>query len=373
MTSGEDRVRYIPSSKREEVANGHRGPQPGTDPDPNADPLTYTLGGTDAAKFRVRANGQIEVGAGTKLDYETKTTYMVTVMAEDSFGDSASIMVTINVTDVNEGPDVTGEDTIEYPENRTSSVETYRASDPERAGTITWSLAGTDAADFDISSNGVLTFKKKPNYETAEDDDTNNMYEVTVQATDADRRMGTKPVTVEVTNVDEPGVVTLSARQPMAGVLLTTTITDPDGDPSNIEWQWQKGSSNIPNANNETYDPLDSDIGSYLRATVTYKDPESGQTTKMANVRSGYVVLRVASDNNSPEFPDQDPNADGDQSDTTTREVAENTPAGENIGDPVRATDADSSQKLTYTLTGADADSFDIDWATGHAGIDRNA
>ena len=42
------------------------------DPDPNADPLTYTLGGTDASKFRVRDNGQIKVGADTKLDYETK-------------------------------------------------------------------------------------------------------------------------------------------------------------------------------------------------------------------------------------------------------------------------------------------------------------
>ena len=226
------------------------------DPDPNADPLTYTLEGTDASKFRVRAKGgQIEVGAGTKLDYETKTTYMVTVMAEDSFGDSASIMVTITVTDVNEGPDITGEDTIEYPENRTRFVETYRASDPERAGTITWSLDGTDAADFDISSNGVLTFKKKPNYEMKADDDTNNMYEVTVQATDADRRMGTKPVTVEVTNVDEPGVVTLSARQPMAGVLLTATLTDPDGTTTNVEWQWQKDSSNISGANMSTYTP----------------------------------------------------------------------------------------------------------------------
>ena len=37
----------------------------------------------------------------------------------------------------------------------------------------------------------------------------------------------------------------------------------------------------------------DSDIGSYLRATVTYKDPESGRDTKRANVRSDYVVLRV--------------------------------------------------------------------------------
>ena len=105
---------------------------------------------------------------------------MVTVMAEDSFGESATIMVTITVTDVNEGPDITGEDTIEHPENRTSSVETYRASDPERAGTITWSLAGTDAALFDISSNGVLTFKKSPNYEMAadgRDGSQDNMYE----------------------------------------------------------------------------------------------------------------------------------------------------------------------------------------------------
>ena len=49
--------------------------------DPNADPLTYTLGGPDAASFTVRDNGQIEVGAGTELDYETQDTYMVTVMA----------------------------------------------------------------------------------------------------------------------------------------------------------------------------------------------------------------------------------------------------------------------------------------------------
>ena len=336
-----------------------------TDPDPNADPLTYTLEGTDASKFRVRDTGQIEVASGTELDFETKQTYMVTVMAEDSFGDSASIMVTITVTDVNEGPDITGEDTIEHPENRTSSVETYRASDPEGAGTITWSLAGTDAALFDLSSNGVLTFKEQPNYEMPGDDDVDNMYEVTVQATDADHRVGTKPVTVEVTNVDEPGVVTLSARQPMAGVPLTATITDPDGDPSNIEWQWQEGSSNIPNADGETYTPADLDKGSYLRATATYKDPESGRDSKRANVRSDYVVLRAATGNNAPEFADdQDLVMEGEQVDAA-RKVSENTEAGENIGAPVRATDADSGQKLTYTLDDNSAMSFDIDWATG--------
>ena len=59
-----------------------------TDPDPNEDALVYTLEGADAARFAIdRATGQIEVGAGTKLDYETKDTYMVTVRVTDSFGD----------------------------------------------------------------------------------------------------------------------------------------------------------------------------------------------------------------------------------------------------------------------------------------------
>ena len=63
-----------------------------TDPDPNAEDLTYTLGGADVAKFRVRANGQIEVGAPARCwTTRPSTTYMVTVMAEDSFGSSSSI------------------------------------------------------------------------------------------------------------------------------------------------------------------------------------------------------------------------------------------------------------------------------------------
>ena len=46
------------------------------------------------------------------------------------------------------------------------------------------------------------------------------------------------------------------------------------------------------------------------------------------------------------------------------RFVAENTPAGQNIGTPVSATDADGNT-LAYRLRGADADSFAIDAGTG--------
>ena len=51
---------------------------------------------------------------------------------------------------------------------------------------------------------------------------------------------------------------------------------------------------------------------------------------------------------------------------TTTRSVAENTPAGAAVGDPVAATDTDA---LTYTLGGPDAALFDIDAATGQIAV----
>ena len=158
-------------------------PVTATDSDPNTDPLDYTLSGDDAGLFSVGADdpvtmeldegGQIMVKSGTKLDYETKQTYSVTLKAADSFGDYDTIDVTIMVTQVNEPPPVMGEATVEYAENGTGPVATYTAVDPEGTA-VKWSLAVVvvgdlvedDAGDFSIDG-GVLAFKKSPNYEDA--------------------------------------------------------------------------------------------------------------------------------------------------------------------------------------------------------------
>ncbi len=69
-----------------------------TDQDENT--LTYSLGGTDASSFAIGSTtGQLKTKV--PLDYETKATYMVNVIASDA-DDSDSISVTINVTDVDE-------------------------------------------------------------------------------------------------------------------------------------------------------------------------------------------------------------------------------------------------------------------------------
>ncbi len=70
--------------------------------DANNDVLEYTLSGTDAASFSiVSTSGQLQASA--TLDYDTKTSYSVTVSVSDSVGGSDTIDVTINVLDVVEG------------------------------------------------------------------------------------------------------------------------------------------------------------------------------------------------------------------------------------------------------------------------------
>ena len=73
--------------------------------DADNDTLTYSLSGTNAASFTiVSASGQLQTRA--VLDYETKTTYAVTIIVSDS-SLTGTITVTINVTDIDETPATT--------------------------------------------------------------------------------------------------------------------------------------------------------------------------------------------------------------------------------------------------------------------------
>ncbi len=68
--------------------------------DADNDTLTYTLGGTDAASFSIdRSSGQLQTKAS--LDYESKTSYTVTVTVSDGTLTS-TITVVINVSDIDE-------------------------------------------------------------------------------------------------------------------------------------------------------------------------------------------------------------------------------------------------------------------------------
>ena len=257
---------------------------PVTATDPNGgDNLTYTLVGTDAASFDIgRSDGQLKTKA--KLDYEIKNTYMVTVTATDPNGLSDSIDVTIKVGPVDEAPmimvgglAITGQSAIDYAENRTGMVATYSAAGPD-AARATWSLEGDDAGDFRISTAGVLTFRTSPDYESPADADTDNTYMVTVKANDG-TYMVTHGVTVTVTNVDDPGAVSLSSQTPVVGIALTASLTDADGEITGMKWQWASENTDGTfadiagaGATSDSYTPADADVGKRLRATASYTD-----------------------------------------------------------------------------------------------------
>ena len=254
---------------------------------------------------------------------------------------------------------------IMYAENGTGAVATFTAEDPE-GESIVWSLddAVGDAEDFDIE-NGVLTFKSSPDFENPSGGGANgidNTYVVTVQASDGgEDTTASEEVNIEVTNVEEPGTVMLSTLQPQVGVAITATLTDPDNATAGtVTWQWYRGNSEIVGATDgagalmSSYTPTTGDVGSVLRATAMYDDGEDEDKT--AQEDSAHAVRQAPESNIPPTFPDQDLVV-GDVQTAQTREVAENTPAGTNIGAPVVASDPDV---LTYSLDDTGAMSFDI-------------
>ena len=102
-------------------------------------------------------------------------------------------------------------------------MATYNASGDAAP---TWTLEGDDAGDFTITG-GMLRFMSSPNYEMPMDADTNNVYMVTVKASDG-TNTDAEEVTVTVTNVDEAGTVTLSTDDsPRLAREVTASLTDP--------------------------------------------------------------------------------------------------------------------------------------------------
>ncbi len=171
------------------------------------DTLTYSLGGTDAATFEIDAtDGQLKTKAA--LDYETKSTYTVTVSVSDGNSGSDSIEVTINVTDVSEtnsAPTFTdGTSTTRSVAEGTAASQNIGtavgATDADSGDTLTYTLGGTDASSFSIvSTSGQLQTNTALDYETK------NAYSVTVSVSDGNSGTDNIDVTINVTDVDEAG------------------------------------------------------------------------------------------------------------------------------------------------------------------------
>ena len=140
-------------------------PVTATDVD-NNDTLTYSLLGTEARFFAIGPRGQITVGDGVTFNIATKDTYTVTVAADDSHRDRATVEVTITVTSGPPKPPITGGggggggggppvvveiDGPSFAAANTETVFTAAVSDDTTISSLRWTVTGPDG--FTATSN----------------------------------------------------------------------------------------------------------------------------------------------------------------------------------------------------------------------------
>ena len=337
--------------------------------DPEGQALTYTLTGPDAADFNLVSASQGRLRANAPLDHEARSSYEVIVTAADPYGLSDSVTLTIEVADVNEASVVSGPPSVDFAENATSAIAEYTAADPEGASTtFTWSLSGADRGDFAISAAGVLTFNDPPDYEGPADSGGNNVYNVTVLATDdgTPAKTGRLNVTVTVTDVNDAPTVsgddTLAYPENTATtrVLERYTATDPERRP--ITWSVSGADADafrIDASGNLSFDrtpdyeaPTDSGGNNVYAIQVVATDDgnlSDGTPSQLGAMSAAFdVTVTVTRVNEPPEISGS----------TTINDYLENRTgavAAYTARDPDGATTT-----FTWSLSGADRGDFEI-------------
>ena len=207
-----------------------------------------------------------------------------TVVSHDALADDSGHKVTGSSSTLT----VTGPTTLAYRENE----GLYYVNDPEKyvgrygvsgnGDNVSWSLSGDDESLFSLEETDwnawkTLWFNSPPNYEDPEDADADNVYRVTIEASDGTNTSALE-VVVEVTNdwfdSDELPVITGTIQVGETLAVDLSRISDPWG-PSNAwtrSYQWIRTNgttdTDIDGANASTYTLTADDRGHRIKVRV---------------------------------------------------------------------------------------------------------
>ena len=327
-----------------------------SDPEGVTSSFAWSLGGTDSGDFEISNTGELTFrntpDHERPADSGGNNEYTIQIRASDG-SLTGTLDVTVTVTNVNEPPSTpTGRDAITVAENTAGNLARYSSTDPDKDDAVRWNVSGTDADAFRIDSSGNLAFNGAPDYDQPGDVGLNNVYEVSIDARDADYT-SSFAVTVTVTPVDEPPVIAGTTtfdnwQENDDGVLHTYMADDPEGE-RNITWTLagtDRGDFIITNrvlkfAHAPDYEhPADSGRNNHYEITVQATDSND----KRGELRIDVIVQNV---DEEPELQGPD-TVDFPENSATSRQVGRYT-----------ASDPDGGT-VALSLTGADSDEFTL-------------
>ncbi|NJN76163.1 MAG: DUF4114 domain-containing protein, partial [Synechococcaceae cyanobacterium RL_1_2] len=204
--------------------------------DPESAALSYTIsGGADSALFTIDGSGNLSFTNAPDFDIPGSSAgsnvYEVQVQVTDGIN-LVTQAIAVTVTNVDEAPLFSSSATFAIDENSTA-VGQVTAIDPEGAPITYTIIGGDDGGKFTIDPNtGALAFLAAPDFETATDADTNNVYLVQVQASDGGQTtLQSISVTVNDLAGNEPPIITSNNAFSIAENTTTVgqiTAVDPE-------------------------------------------------------------------------------------------------------------------------------------------------
>ena len=248
-----------------------------SDPDQASDSLTYSWEQTSGTPDVTLNAADTDTATFTAPDTAAMLEFELTVT--DNAGIIGTDTVTITVT-APPKPVIVGSGVVSHPEN-SKTVATFTATDADGDPvSVTWELTGADVGLLSIGDSGRLGFTNAPDYEDPLDADNDNVYQVTITATDSATDASSElAVTVTVTNDNEPGTIADIIGIAQVGQELTAgAVTDPDGETTVTRHIWQRtpgdggDATNVHTGNfaDNTYTLVAADMGATLRVAVNY-------------------------------------------------------------------------------------------------------
>ena len=296
-----------------------------------------TSGDTVTLTYTVPSANPVQDLAGhdaAALSSQTVVNYTGRTNSPPTFNDGASTTLSL---DENTGPG-------------TEVGAAVVATDTDSADTLTYGLTGSTFFKIHPTTGQIRTTLAG----TFDHEDTPS-YEISVRVKDGldqnanDEIDDTIAVTININNLDEPGLVEISGSGvPKGGDTLRASLTDPDGTTSNVEWQWSRADTDsdpfvdIAGATSDTYQLVAADVGTFLRVAAEYDDPEGD------GKEAGLVLAStIVAGNNEPTF----------SAETATYSLDENDGGGTSLGVLEQPDDGDGDS-LYYFLMGTDRSSF---------------